>query len=598
MSEYTAPVRDFSFILNHVCDLQALSELPGYDHAEPDLVDAIFEEGAKFANGVLSPLNWSGDQQGAKLENGVVRTADGFSEAYQQFAQGGWNGVPFDMEKGGGGLPWAVTIPLTEMWNGANLAFSLCPLLTQGAIDALEAHGSDELKDIYLEKMISGEWTGTMNLTEPQAGSDVGALRTKAEPRGDGTWLIKGQKIFITYGDHEMADNIVHLVLARTPGAPEGTKGISLFVVPKFFVNEDGSLGKRNDLRAASLEEKIGIHASPTCVMSYGDNDECIGWMLGDEMKGMRSMFTMMNNARLSVGTQGVAIADRAFQRAVRFAQDRVQGKPMKQGGTGSIIDHADVRRMLMTMKAYTEASRSICIYNAECLDYARRHPDADVAKARQGMAELLTPISKGFGTDIGVEMSSVGVQVHGGMGFVEETGAGQHYRDSRILPIYEGTNGIQAMDMVGRKLTLNGGEPMQALLADARAVANAAAASGDARVQAQAAPLSAAIDAAERAAKALAGMLGTDMNAAGAGAAPFLRLMGLVAGGYLLTKGAIAAAKLLEGGAEDAPFLNAKIATAHFFATQIVPGADALAVAAMAGAEVLYAIEDDMLVA
>ncbi len=363
MSEYTAPVREFSFILNHVCDLQALSELPGYDHAEPDLVDAILEEGAKFANGVLSPLNWSGDQQGAKLENGVVRTADGFAEAYQQFAQGGWNGVPFDVEKGGGGLPWAVTIPLTEMWNGANLAFSLCPLLTQGAIDALEAHGSDELKDIYLEKMISGEWTGTMNLTEPQAGSDVGALRSKAEPRGDGSWLIKGQKIFITYGDHEMADNIVHLVLARTPDAPEGTMGISLFLVPKFFVNEDGSLGKRNDLRAASLEEKIGIHASPTCVMSYGDNDECIGWMVGEEMKGMRAMFTMMNNARLSVGTQGVAIADRAFQRAVRFAQDRVQGKPMKQGGSGSIIDHADVRRMLMTMKAYTEASRAICIY-------------------------------------------------------------------------------------------------------------------------------------------------------------------------------------------------------------------------------------------
>ncbi|WP_417515556.1 acyl-CoA dehydrogenase [Minwuia sp.] len=598
MSEYTAPVRDFRFVLNHVCDLQALSELPGYDHAEPDLVDAILEEGAKFANGVLSPLNWSGDQDGTSLENGVVRTADGFAEAYQQFAQGGWNGVPFDMEKGGGGLPWAVTIPLTEMWNAANLAFSLCPLLTQGAIDALEAHGSDELKEKYLEKMISGEWTGTMNLTEPQAGSDVGALRTKAEPQGDGTWLIKGQKIYITFGDHEMADNIVHLVLARTPDAPEGTKGISLFLVPKYFVNDDGSLGQRNDVRCTALEEKIGIHASPTCVMSYGDNDECVGWMVGEEMKGMRAMFTMMNNARLSVGTQGVAIADRAFQRAVAFAKDRVQGKPMKQGGSGAIIDHADVRRMLMTMKAYTEASRAICIYNAECLDYARRHPDADVREARQGMAELLTPISKGFGTDIGVEMASVGVQVHGGMGFVEETGAGQHYRDARILPIYEGTNGIQAMDLVGRKLTLQGGAPIKALFGDALAVAEKAEASGNASVQAMAGPLKDAVASARDAAQALAGMLGSDMNGVGAGAAPFLRLMGLVAGGYLMVKAAMAAADLIDGDGEDKPFLNAKIATAHFFATQLMPGVEALAAAATAGADALYAIEDDLLVA
>ncbi|WP_416898688.1 MAG: acyl-CoA dehydrogenase [Minwuia sp.] len=598
MSDYTAPVRDMRFVLNHVCDLKALSELPGYDHAEPDLVDAILEEGAKFAGGVLAPLNWTGDQEGAKLENGVVRTASGFAEAYRQFAEGGWNGVPFEMEKGGGGLPWAVTIPLTEMWNAANLAFSLCPLLTQGAIDALEAHGSDELKDKYLERLITGEWTATMNLTEPQAGSDVGALRTKAEPRGDGTWLIKGQKIFITFGEHDMTDNIIHLVLARTPDAPAGTKGISLFLVPKFFVNDDGSLGERNDLRCASLEEKIGIHGSPTCVMSYGDNDECVGWMVGEEMKGMRAMFTMMNNARLSVGTQGVAVADRAFQRAVRFARDRVQGKPMKAGGSGAIIDHADVRRMLMTMKACTEAARAICIYNAECLDFARRHPDEEVRRVRQGLAELLTPISKGFGTDIGVEMSSVGVQVHGGMGFVEETGAGQHYRDSRILPIYEGTNGIQAMDLVGRKLSMNGGEPVRTLLTDASAVAEKAAASGDASVKAMAAPLKSALAAAEDAAKTLGGMLASDMNAVGAGAAPFLRLMGLTAGGYLLVKGALAAAALLADGADDAPFLKAKIATTHFFATQIMPQAASLAAAATAGAEPLYAIEDDLLVA
>ncbi|ANK79512.1 MAG: acyl-CoA dehydrogenase [Rhizobiales bacterium NRL2] len=598
MSDYTAPVRDMRFVLNHVVDLKALSELPGYDHAEPDLVDAILEEGAKFAGGVLAPINWAGDQEGAKLENGVVRTAPGFADAYRRFSQGGWNGVPFDPELGGGGLPWAVTIPLTEMWNAANLAFSLCPLLTQGAIDALEAHGSDELKAKYLEKMVSGEWTATMNLTEPQAGSDVGALRTKAEPRGDGAWLIQGQKIFITFGEHDMTDNIVHLVLARTPGAPEGTKGISLFLVPKFFVNDDGTPGERNDVRCASLEEKIGIHGSPTCVMSYGDNGQCVGWMVGEEMKGMRAMFTMMNNARLSVGVQGVAIADRAYQRAVRFARDRVQGRSLRPGGTGAIIDHADVRRMLMTMKGYSEAARAICIYNAECLDFARRHPDESVRRIRQGMAELLTPISKGFGTDIGVEMASVGVQVHGGMGFVEETGAGQHYRDSRILPIYEGTNGIQAMDLVGRKLTLNGGEPMRALLADIVATADIAQGAADPSVQAMAGPLAEAADAAREAGEKLAAMLGSDMNGAGAGAAPFLRLMGLTVGGWLMTKAAIAAADLVEQGADDQPFLKAKIATAHFFATQIMVQAPALARAATAGAEPLYAIDDDVLVA
>ncbi|MDF1736841.1 MAG: acyl-CoA dehydrogenase [Minwuia sp.] len=601
MSDYAAPVRDMRFVLNHVLDLEDLSRLPGYEHAEPDLVDQILEEASKLANGVIGPLNWTGDQQGAQYENGVVRTPEGFADAYRQFCEGGWNGVPFDMERGGGGLPWAVTIALTEMWNAANLAFSLCPLLTQGAIDALEAHGSEALKDKYLDRLISGEWTATMNLTEPQAGSDVGALRTKAEPRGDGTWLIKGQKIFITFGEHDMADNIIHLVLARTPDAPAGTRGISLFVVPKFLVNDDGTLGERNDLRCASIEEKIGIHGSPTCVMSYGDNDGCVGWMLGEEMKGMRSMFTMMNNARLSVGTQGVAVADRAYQRAVAFARDRVQGKPIPDegaGGSGSIIDHADVRRMLMTMKAYTEASRAICLYNAGCLDYGRRHPDADTARRRAGLAELLTPISKGFGTDIGVEMSSVGVQIHGGMGFVEETGAGQHYRDSRILPIYEGTNGIQAMDLVMRKLTLNGGEPIRDLLAEVAETIAACGKSDDARVQAIAGPLETARAAAEETATWLVDRMGSAANDAAAGAAPFLRLMGLLSGGDLLARAAVAAARQIAAGEGDSPFLNAKVATAHFFATQLMPQAGSLGLAARQGSAALYAIPDDALVA
>ena len=473
MSDYSAPVRDMRFVLNHVVDLPAIAQLDGYDHADGELVDQVLEEAARLAGEVLGPINHTGDQQGSVLENGVVRTPDGFRQAYKQFAEGGWNGVPFDPEFGGGGLPWSVTMALSEMWNAANMSFALCPLLNQGAVDLIHAHASDEQKATYLEKMISGEWAGTMNLTEPAAGSDVGALRSKAEPQADGSYRITGQKIFITYGEHDFTENIIHLVLARTPGAPGGTKGISCFIVPKFLVNPDGSLGKRNDLRCVSLEHKLGIHASPTCVMSYGDDGDCVGYLIGEENRGMRYMFTMMNNARLSVGTQGLAIAERAYQQAAAFAlerkQGRVAGTPADQ--SSPIVAHADVRRMLMTMRAYIEAMRALIYTNAEAMDLARRHPDDEVRAAKQAMVELLTPISKGWCTDLGCELTSIGVQVHGGMGFVEETGAAQHMRDARIAPIYEGTNGIQAMDLVFRKLPLQSGEAVRALIDEMRAL-------------------------------------------------------------------------------------------------------------------------------
>ncbi|TNE39456.1 MAG: acyl-CoA dehydrogenase, partial [Alphaproteobacteria bacterium] len=424
MGDYSAPLKDMRFVLNNIVDLKGLAGLEDFAHAEPDVVDAVLEEAGKFARNVLSPINKSGDLQGSHVKDAVVTTPDGWKDAYQQFVEGGWNGVSAPEKFGGGGLPQAVTLATVEMWNAANLAFSLCPLLTQGAIESLLAHGTEEQQTKYLEKLVSGEWSATMNLTESQAGSDVGALRTKAEPAEDGSWRISGQKIFITYGEHEMAENIIHLVLARTPGAPAGTRGISLFIVPKYLVNDDGSLGKRNDLRCVSLEEKIGIHASPTAVMSYGDEGDCVGYLIGGENKGMACMFTMMNSARLNVGVQGLAVAERAYQQAVEYARDRKQGQApgMSKGEMTAIVNHADVRRMLMTMRANIEAMRCLIYLNGESLDKAHHHPDAAVREESMGLAELLTPLSKGWCTDLGVEMASVAVQVHGGMGFIEET--------------------------------------------------------------------------------------------------------------------------------------------------------------------------------
>ncbi|MBI3454119.1 MAG: acyl-CoA dehydrogenase, partial [Rhodospirillales bacterium] len=454
MSTYTAPLNELGFVLEEIAGLPRIAALPGYDHATSDLVGQVLEEAGKVASEVLAPLNTVGDRTGSVLENGVVRTPPGFKEAYRQHVDGGWNSVPFDAEHGGQGLPWVVATAIQEMWTSANFAFNLCPLLNLGAVELLQAHGSAEQKRLFLPKMVSGEWTGTMNLTEPQAGSDVGALRTRAE-RADGHYKIIGQKIFITYGEHDFTDNIIHLVLARTPGAPAGSKGISLFVVPKFQVGPDGQMGPRNDLRCVSLEHKLGINASPTCVMAYGDNGGATGYLIGEENRGLEYMFTMMNSARLNVGLQGVSIAERAYQQARDFAHTRMQGYDMAKRGDGPvpIIRHPDVRRMLLVMRANTEATRALAYAAYAALDHADRHPDAAERQRWQARVDLLTPVVKAWSTDTGVEVASLGIQIHGGMGFIEETGAAQHLRDARIAPIYEGTNGIQANDLVFRKL-------------------------------------------------------------------------------------------------------------------------------------------------
>ncbi|MEP3244525.1 MAG: acyl-CoA dehydrogenase C-terminal domain-containing protein [Sneathiella sp.] len=599
MGEYTAPLKDMRFVLNHVIGLEGLNEIETFAHAESDVVDAVLEEASKLATNVLSPLNKAGDLAGTSVADGVVTTPDGWADAYKMFAEGGWNGISSPEEFDGGGMPQAVTLATTEMWNAANLAFSLCPLLTQGAIESLIAHGTDEQKDKYLKKLVTGEWTATMNLTESHAGSDVGALRSKAEPVGDGSWKISGQKIFITYGDHEMTDNIIHLVLARTPGSPPGTKGISLFIVPKFLVNDDGSLGRRNDLKCVSLEEKIGIHASPTAVMSYGDNGDCIGYLIGGENKGMACMFTMMNSARLGVGTQGLAIAERAYQQAVDYALDRKQGKApgTPKGESASIVKHADVRRMLMTMKAQIEAMRCLIYLNGASLDKGHNHPDTAERERHMGLAELLTPLSKAWSTDLGVEIASTGVQIHGGMGFVEETGAGQHYRDSRILPIYEGTNGIQALDLVGRKLGLQGGEPVRKILADIDALAHDMS-GGDAELCEISRHLGVAVTALKEATEWMYSNAPNDPNAAPAGATPYLRMFATTVGGYLLAKSAVKAKELVAAGDPDEKFLKGKVATARFFAGQILPQVAALLGPVTEGPELLFAIDEDDLVA
>jgi alkylation response protein AidB-like acyl-CoA dehydrogenase len=437
MTAYAAPLTEMRFVLDEIADLAAVARLPGYEEATPDLADAILEEAGKLAAEVLAPLNQSGDREGATFENGVVRTATGFREAYHRYVESGWNALPFDPDYGGQGLPWTLATAIQEMWNSANLGFALCPMLTQGAVELLQAHGSDAQKALWLPKLISGEWAGTMNLTEPQAGSDVGALKTRAEPR-DGHWLITGQKIFITYGEHDLTENIAHMVLARTPGAPAGTKGLSLFLVPKVLVGDDGSLGQRNDLRCVSIEHKLGIHASPTAVLAFGDSGGAVGTLIGEENRGMACMFTMMNNARLAVGLEGVAIAERAYQQALAYARERRQSSALGSADPTpvAIVRHPDVRRMLMTMKSQIEAMRALIYTTAATLDRAKRAPD-EAARARaQTKADLLIPVAKAWSTDLGCEIASLGVQVHGGMGFIEETGAAQYYRDARIAPI------------------------------------------------------------------------------------------------------------------------------------------------------------------
>ena len=585
---FRAPTRDILFCLTEAAGFGALTKTAAFADVDLETVEAVLQGAAAMADDVLAPLNRVGDKVGAKFENGQVRAAPGFAGAYRQYREGGWTSLASAPEHGGQGLPKSLSIAVFEMVHAANMAFGLCPMLSEAAIEALSVHGTARQKTLYLPMLVSGEWTGTMNLTEPQAGSDLALLTTRAEQDGEGGYLITGTKIYITWGDHDAAENICHLVLARLPDAPPGVRGISLFLAPKRLVDEDGRVGVANDLRPASIEHKLGIHGSPTCVMLFeGARAE----LVGQENQGLATMFTMMNAARLNVGMEGVGIAERAYQQALAYAQDRRQGRsPWSEDQTAAIFDHPDVRRTLALMKAKIEAARGVCLSCAVAADLARH---ADTPEAREAAAlreELLTPIAKGWSTDIGVEVASMGVQVHGGMGFVEETGAAQHYRDARILPIYEGTNGIQAMDLAGRKLGLNGGEAVRALLADMRDTATTLT---DARLQGVKARLEAGAVAAERAGGWLASKKGSADALAGATA--YLQLMGEVTGGWMLAKGATAAAARLAAG-ETEPFYTGKIALARIYAEQVLSGAPALAEAIMGGAADLESLTAEAL--
>jgi acyl-CoA dehydrogenase len=570
---YRAPINDMLLALNHGAGLLAAVKAGHYGDFDAEITAAVLEEAGKFAGDVLAPLNRVGDEHGIKLDAGAVTTAPGWPDAYRRWTDAGWNAVSGSEAFGGQGLPFAINAVCTEIWSASNIAFGLCPLLTLSAIEALDAHGSDELKRIYLEKLISGEWTGTMQLTEPQAGSDVGALRSRAEPAPDGSYRIKGTKIFITYGDHDMTDNIVHFVLARLPDAPAGTKGISLFLIPKFLVNADGSLGARNDIYASGVEHKLGMHASPTCTMTMGDQGGAIGYLIGEENQGMRCMFTMMNQARLGVGLEGVGIADRAYQQALGFAQERRQGRALGKPADGSdpIIVHPDIKRMLMQMRALTAAARSICYATAVALDVAVRAKDAKVKGEAAARGALLTPIAKAFSTDIGNEVAYLGVQVHGGMGFIEETGAAQHYRDARITPIYEGTNGIQAIDLVTRKLDANGGASVFALLDELEAIVGRVEASNDPAFGTTGTKLRDALASLDRSSRWLLEKLASAPNDALAGATPYLRLFGVTLGGCMLASEALAA----RGDGIAAPERYATLA--RFFAENLSVQAGAL---------------------
>ena len=584
MTSYTAPIRDMRFAMDALGLLPALAVLPGYTDATPDLRDALLAEAGKLAEDLLAPVNFSGDKQGAVLENGVVRTAEGFKEAYAAYVEGGWNSLAFDPEHGGQGLPWLLGFATSEMWVSANNSWGLCPILTSGAVELLSAHGSSEQKALYLEKLVSGEWNGTMNLTEPQAGSDVGALHCRAEKEGD-HYRIRGQKIFITWGEHDMTDNIVHMVLARTPDAPEGSRGVSLFIVPKFMVNPDGSLGGRNDVFCVSLEDKLGIHACPTCTMSFGDNDGAVGFLIGEENRGLNCMFTMMNNARLGIGLTGLSIAERAYQQARDYAKERVQGAA---GQPVTIINHPDVRRMLLTMKATVEAMRGLIYDVVSSLDVTRAHPDSDVRSAARSRVDLLTPVVKAWCTDMGVEVASLGVQVHGGMGYMEETGAVQHWRDSRIAPIYEGTNGIQAIDLVTRKVLRDGGDTVAQYALEIRTVLSALEADSDTVLTSLHTHLSAALDTLETATRWLVTEAGDAPGKALSGATPYLRLFGLTAGGAIMARGALAADD------DDLDFHIAKRRTAHFYAENILSQATSLLAPIQNGSESIVAFAED----
>ena len=595
MSSYVAPLKDMMFVLTELAGLDKVAALPGYEEATTDVVEAILDESAKFTGGVLDPLNYSGDQEGATWADKSVTMPKGFKEAYAQFVDNGWNALGGNPEHGGQGLPKVVSAAVQEMWKSANISFSLCPLLTLGAIEALELAGNEQQKAMYLPNMISGKWTGTMNITEPQAGSDLAAIRSRAEPQGDGTYRIFGNKIFITYGDHDMAENTIHLVLARTPGAPEGVKGISLFVVPKFLVNADGTLGARNDVYCVSIEHKLGIHASPTCVMVLGDNGGAIGTMVGKENEGLKYMFVMMNAARFAVGLEGLAIAERAYQHAAGYARERVQGRAI-EGSAASvpIIKHPDIRRMLLLMRANVEAMRALAYSVAAAHDAAAHHPDAAERAQNQAYVDLMIPVVKGWSTETGNEMAYLGVQVHGGMGFVEETGAAQYMRDARITTIYEGTTGIQANDLMGRKIARDGGATLKAVIGMMQQTRREMVQHKGAEFVAIVAALGQGIEALQQATDYIVAHYGGDVRVVAAGAVPFLRLLGIVSGGWMMARAArVAHAKIAAGNAD--PFFPAKIATAWFYAECIMAAAPGLAQQVVQGGASVMALDEAM---
>jgi 3-(methylthio)propanoyl-CoA dehydrogenase len=592
---YHAPLKDMLFVMNELANLSEINQLPGCEDATPDTVEAVLEENAKFCGEVVAPLNHPGDKEPSWWHDGQVTTSKGFKEAFRSFADAGWQGVQHPAEFGGQGLPKLVATPCIEMLNASNVAFALVGLLTDGAIEALLTAGTDAQKTRFIEPLINGKWTGTMNLTEPQAGSDLAAVRTRAVPQGDGTYKIFGTKIFITYGEHDMAENIIHLVLARTPDAPAGVKGISLFIVPKFHVNDDGSLGGRNDVHCVSIEHKLGIKASPTAVLQFGDHGGAIGTLVGEENRGLEYMFIMMNAARFGVGLQGIGLAERAYQQAVAFAKERVQSRAVEgSAGPVAIIQHPDVRRMLMSMRAQTEAARALAYVGAGLSDLAHSHPDEATRKANLAVYEYLVPVIKGWSTEMSENVARDGVQVHGGMGFIEETGAAQHYRDAKILTIYEGTTAIQANDLVGRKTVRDGGAVAKAILAQVRATAAQLAESPDADFGAIRAQLVAGSAALESVIDYVVANAKSDVRAVFAGSVPYLKLAGIVLGGWQMARAALAARRKLDGGAGDAAFYRAKIATARFFADHVLAQADGLCHAIVNGAAGVLALDVD----
>ncbi|MDO9359651.1 MAG: acyl-CoA dehydrogenase [Polaromonas sp.] len=589
---YKAPLKDMLFDIKHLADIDAVAQIPGFEEAGFETAHAVLEECAKFNEGVLAPLNRDGDINPSSWKGGEVTTTPGFKEAYKQYAEGGWQGLQHPLDFGGQGLPKTIGAACGEMLNSANMSFALCPLLSDGAIEALLTAGSDELKAVYLEKLVSGQWTGTMNLTEPQAGSDLAMVRSRAEPQPDGTYKVFGTKIFITYGEHDMAENIVHLVLARVTGAPEGVKGISLFVVPKFMVGKDGALGARNDVHCVSLEHKMGIKASPTAVLQYGDHGGAVGYIVGQENRGLEYMFIMMNSARYAVGMQGIAIAERAYQKAVAFAKDRVQSRPVDGSIAASapIIHHPDVKRMLMTMRAYTEGCRAMASVAAAAYDASHHHPDADVRRQNQAFYEYMVPLVKGYSTEMSLEVTSLGVQVHGGMGFIEETGAAQYYRDAKILTIYEGTTAIQANDLVGRKTARDGGQTAKAIAAQIEKTEAALLKQGGAAAKAVAKRLTAARQAFVDVVDFVAGNTRASPNAVFSGSVPYLMLAGNLVAGWQLARSLLVAEDELAKG-NDAAFMQAKITTAVFYADHLLSKAPGLRDSIVDGADSVTAL-------